>query len=723
MNLNQAFGSLENLQVGDNFLLQACRAGGIVSERLKNLFRAPDLHRVGCFLASNYIWNGKRYLCFVFDIPYNTNLQGAEMAFLSERNIPSTFDLTKHICVIQEQHWQNQVSLKKIDKVKSRSIVKCKLPDCSQVCYQCQLISLCDKHSHHCCHSHFTASGNDGVGFTDDTRDFLKNNCHDLEPFLESAVRYLYFVQANFPVEIRNLLPFIMDEQVYLCPFCLLERIKNPLPLDILDHQLNNKIGFIDINEDYEMISHEEAQGAEEAVVNNQTQANRGTNKPSQRNDEIPQKPFVEDRERQLQVRNNYQNRITSNPIYNNNKSGSLEEKSESERKLEGENIPFRESNLWHSLTLSTKMQLNQWQKDFVQQGSSQEEIEYIYSTQSREELEDLTLRVLKVLVFSYHDEKEKKLKEEKEKLSVQQQQLQLPQLSVSINNNYEKSQSHRMEVDTSELLSRMVSPPKPRITGKLMELKIVRPEDPEMIKVLNILSNFSYDQVLRYACELFQLYARWQSMSLVRRDYLGWNIKIYPELISSEENSESTTTPKGEKELLLWGMVENNDLLELRRTSGAFLGGRYYLNEISNLDRCNKSIHQKIEQLNENYIGYREIRGDGNCYYRAVFCGIIEKIITSAPLFGGEGNNLSPLLPSPSPSPLQKHHSLSSMNSTWSLNNYSSLKTFLSRDKAFQYLTEKFRSVMYKSRPRVQHGALIKALSEAAGNERSFLE
>jgi hypothetical protein len=716
---NQALGSLETLQVGDNFILQDCRPGGIVSERLQNLFRAPDLHRVGCFLANNYVWNGKRYLCFVFDIPYNTNLQGAEMAFLNEINLPSTFDLTNHICLIHE-HWMNQVSMKKIDKIASRSIVKCKLPDCSQVCYQCQLISLCDQHSHHCCHSHFKPTGNDGVGFTDDTRDFLKSKSHDLEPFLESAVRYLYFLQANFNFDIRKLLPFIIDEQMYLCPFCLLEYKQNPLPLDILDHQLNNPIGFIDINEDYEMITHEEAQGAEEAVANNQFQANRGLSKLSQRNDEIPQKPFVEDRERQLQVRNNYQNRITSNPIYNN-KSGSLEEKADSERKLEGENIPFRESNLWLSLTLSTQVRLNLWQQEFARQGCSEKEIEHIYSTQSREELEDLTIRVLKVLIFSYHDEKEKKLKEEKEKSSVQQQPQQQPQLPVSINNNYEKSQSRSIEVDNSELLSRMVSPLKPMITGKLMQLKIVRPEDPEMIKVLNILSNFSYDQVLRSACELFQLYARWQSMSLVRRDYLGWNIKIYPELISSEENADSTTTPKEQKELLLWGMVENNDLLELRRTSGAFLGGRYYLNEISHLDRCNKSIQQKIEQLNENYIGYREIRGDGNCYYRAVFCGIIEKIITSAPLFGGEGNNLSPLLPSPSPSPLQKHHSLSSMNSAWSLNNSSSIKTFLSRDKAFQYLTEKFRSVMYKSRPRVQHGALIKALSEAAGMKELF--
>jgi hypothetical protein len=248
------------------------------------------------------------------------------------------------------------------------------------------------------------------------------------------------------------------------------------------------------------------------------------------------------------------------------------------------------------------------------------------------------------------------------------------------------------------------VTPSPSRLRGPRypFELKIIRPEDPERVKTLRITSDLTYDEVLKEACELFKLYFQWKDMCLVKRDVLGWNIKIYPEI----HNSNLTTiNPEGNNKIKLWGLLETTDILELRRTKGAFLGGRFYLKEIMLMDKFNQSIKQKVCQLNENYIGYREIRGDGNCYYRAVFCGIVERIITSAP-FAEYGGTISP-----KPSRL----SLDSLSSVWSLSNATSQKALLPREKAFQYLCEKYSSLIRPGRPTVNHSGLLQALHAAS--------
>jgi hypothetical protein len=43
-----------------------------------------------------------------------------------------------------------------------------------------------------------------------------------------------------------------------------------------------------------------------------------------------------------------------------------------------------------------------------------------------------------------------------------------------------------------------------------------------------------------------------------------------------------------------------------------------------------NSAIKKKIATLQEVYEGWRSIRGDGNCYYRAAIYGLIEQIIRS---------------------------------------------------------------------------------------------
>lgn len=64
-------------------------------------------------------------------------------------------------------------------------------------------------------------------------------------------------------------------------------------------------------------------------------------------------------------------------------------------------------------------------------------------------------------------------------------------------------------------------------------------------------------------------------------------------------------------------------------------IGPRHRLAELQYNVRHNKLMRQRTAQLAElDYIGYRAIRGDGNCYYRAVMTGYLEHGI------GGEGDD-----------------------------------------------------------------------------------
>lgn len=38
--------------------------------------------------------------------------------------------------------------------------------------------------------------------------------------------------------------------------------------------------------------------------------------------------------------------------------------------------------------------------------------------------------------------------------------------------------------------------------------------------------------------------------------------------------------------------------------------------------------LADKVAKMSQNYIGWRGIRGDGNCYYRAVYFSVFEQLI-----------------------------------------------------------------------------------------------
>ena len=73
---------------------------------------------------------------------------------------------------------------------------------------------------------------------------------------------------------------------------------------------------------------------------------------------------------------------------------------------------------------------------------------------------------------------------------------------------------------------------------------------------------------------------------------------------------------------------LSDGDVIELRELATASVGPRFRLCHIADADRANDSLRSKVKTLAKSYAGYRKIRGDGNCYYRAVVYGAFEQII-----------------------------------------------------------------------------------------------
>lgn len=59
-------------------------------------------------------------------------------------------------------------------------------------------------------------------------------------------------------------------------------------------------------------------------------------------------------------------------------------------------------------------------------------------------------------------------------------------------------------------------------------------------------------------------------------------------------------------------------------------IGPRKRLRVLENAFKYNSSIKMKMIQLSRAYIGWRPIRGDGNCFYRAIIVGLLEQLILS---------------------------------------------------------------------------------------------
>ena len=97
-----------------------------------------------------------------------------------------------------------------------------------------------------------------------------------------------------------------------------------------------------------------------------------------------------------------------------------------------------------------------------------------------------------------------------------------------------------------------------------------------------------------------------------------GWSVEV---------SDKSDASPC---ESVHFAQLQAGDELEVRRFGVAFVGGKFRLSAIAAAEKFNGSLQAKVGELAREYVGFRKIRGDGNCYYRATVYGLLEFAIVT---------------------------------------------------------------------------------------------
>jgi hypothetical protein len=98
-------------------------------------------------------------------------------------------------------------------------------------------------------------------------------------------------------------------------------------------------------------------------------------------------------------------------------------------------------------------------------------------------------------------------------------------------------------------------------------------------------------------------------SLYICKVDSSGWNIDISPESMHSESDIGVAD-------------IVNNDILSVNKR-GTPIGPRKLLKSLLKGANSNQII-----EIQRKCCGWRPVKGDGNCYYRAVYFSLFEQII-----------------------------------------------------------------------------------------------
>ena len=132
---------------------------------------------------------------------------------------------------------------------------------------------------------------------------------------------------------------------------------------------------------------------------------------------------------------------------------------------------------------------------------------------------------------------------------------------------------------------------------------------------------DLSVIEINRIICDELQLLYDPSNVSLFKYEKQSeWALEV-----SSEEDVSKYCTQS-----IYVRHLCDGDHIEVRKLMGANVGGMFRIAALQESDRFNASLVGKCSELAVQYEGYRRIRGDGNCYYRAVLFGIIEQTVTS---------------------------------------------------------------------------------------------
>lgn len=101
-----------------------------------------------------------------------------------------------------------------------------------------------------------------------------------------------------------------------------------------------------------------------------------------------------------------------------------------------------------------------------------------------------------------------------------------------------------------------------------------------------------------------------------------GWEVELCDlRLVDLDDSSRASRSP----DMLSIRDLHDGDVLVIRMRSLHKIGARQRLPGLGITD---PTLGQEIGKIAENYGGFRRIGGDGNCYYRAIAYGALEKVV-----------------------------------------------------------------------------------------------
>lgn len=147
---------------------------------------------------------------------------------------------------------------------------------------------------------------------------------------------------------------------------------------------------------------------------------------------------------------------------------------------------------------------------------------------------------------------------------------------------------------------------------GKTIQLRLFSPELNKSLYVI-FPPETTHRALVYYAVTKLDLGCLPSDLILHRVDASGWSVEVAAE----GEKSPSCISLAD---------LEINDTISFRRVIAGHIGPRMVL--VNSIDKFNEAMVAKFATLAETYVGLRKIRGDGNCYYRAVIVGLLEHIM-----------------------------------------------------------------------------------------------
>ena len=123
--------------------------------------------------------------------------------------------------------------------------------------------------------------------------------------------------------------------------------------------------------------------------------------------------------------------------------------------------------------------------------------------------------------------------------------------------------------------------------------------------------AGLDYDQVIACFCKLIAVDVT--SLVLTRVDKLGWHTPIMRD------------SPRLDVELGLIDLLNGDRVTISKRRDN--VGHRQYLKSLQTAKPADIT-DARVSALNNSYCGWRSIKGDGNCYYRAVYFSLFEQIV-----------------------------------------------------------------------------------------------